>query len=202
MGRMKQKDKKSKRKSDEVIVSNSSSKKSRLDDPPVTPSNDPSTHASKDIPTVFIVDRLAGPDGLATAREIANCAEAGENDLVLEFLSGGGRAKDLLAPLVSEEKVKAVDVAAVFNAVETVVLRVVKGLDQFRPVATDLQQQVLADHSKEVVLLLSGTNTAYQAKSVLRMLTAFVTLGPSAARELLVRLNMEHKNWETLPKRR
>ena len=33
-------------------------------------------------------------------------------------------------------------------------------------------------------MLLFGTNTAYQAKSVLRMLTAIVTRGPAQAREV------------------
>ena len=43
-------------------------------------------------------------------------------------------------------------------------------------------RRVLSDYDKEVVLLLSGTNTAHQAKAVLRMLTSFVMLGSSQAR--------------------
>ena len=43
-------------------------------------------------------------------------------------------------------------------------------------------RRVLSDYDKEVMLLLSGTNTAHQAKAVLRMLTSFVMLGSSQAR--------------------
>jgi hypothetical protein len=40
-----------------------------------------------------------------------------------------------------------------------------------------------------------------QAKSVLRMLTAMVTLGPAAAKLILTKLNWDSPSWETLPKR-
>ena len=41
---------------------------------------------------------------------------------------------------------------------------------------------------------MSGTNTAYQAKSVLRMLTAMVTLGPTQAREVLLKVNWDKRS--------
>ena len=50
-------------------------------------------------------------------------------------------------------------------------------------------------------LLLSGTNTAYQAKSVQRMLTAMVYLGSTQAREVLMKVNWEYNNWDTLNRR-
>ena len=49
-------------------------------------------------------------------------------------------------------------------------------------VSGQITRRVLSDYDKEVVLLLSGTNTAHQAKAVLRMLTSFVMLGSSQAR--------------------
>ena len=61
--------------------------------------------------------------------------------------------------------------------------------------------RVNSDYGKEIVLLLSGTNTAYQAKSLLRILIAKVTLGPTQAREVLMKVNWEHDNWDTLSKR-
>ena len=82
------------------------------------------------------------------------------------------------------EKTKANDVALVFSAVEAVVSEVLRtevagrGMD----VAKQLVKRVLADYDKELVLLISGTNTAHQAKTVLRMLTSFVMLGSSQAR--------------------
>ena len=86
----------------------------------------------------------------------------------------------------NQEKNKANDVAAVFNTV--VVTRVVRGReklgDRSMEVAIELVKRVNADYGKEIVMLLFGTNTAYQAKSVLRMLTAIVTRGPAQAREV------------------
>ena len=67
-------------------------------------------------------------------------------------------------------------------------------------VAGQVVKRVLSDYDKEIVLLISGTNTAYQAKSVLRMLTSFVMLGSDQAREVLIKLNWTHDNWDTLYK--
>jgi len=53
-----------------------------------------------------------------------------------------------------------------------------RDLPQFQAIALNLVHQVLTNQAKKLILLISGTNTAYQVKSVLRMLTAFVTLGP------------------------
>jgi hypothetical protein len=93
----------------------------------------------------------------------------------------------------------------VLNTVEAVVTRVVRGKDRLGDmcgeVAMDLVKSVNSDYGKEIVLLLSGTNTAYQARSVLRMLTAMVNLGSTQAREVLLKVNWEHDNWDTLSKR-
>ena len=91
--------------------------------------------------------------------------------------------------------------ASVFLSVEVLVLRAAQqsspgGL--MAEVAMDLVKRVLADYGKEVfvhhvtltvttamvqvTLLLSGTNTAHQAKAVIRMLTAMVALSTEAAR--------------------
>ena len=67
--------------------------------------------------------------------------------------------------------------------------------------ASQVVKRVLSDYDKELVLLISGTNTAYQAKSVLRMLTSFVMLGSDQAREVLIKVNWTHDNWDTLYKR-
>jgi hypothetical protein len=105
----------------------------------------------------------------------------------------------------NQENNKANDVAAVFNTVEAIVTRVVRGRDRLGDrcgdVAMELVKRVNSDYGKEIVLLLSGTNTAYQAKSLLRMLIAKVTLGPTQAREVLMKVNWEHDNCDTLSKR-
>ena len=82
------------------------------------------------------------------------------------------------------EKIKANDVAQVFLAVEAVVSEVVRteAAGRAGDVAKQLVKRVLSDYDKEIILLISGTNTAYQAKAVLRMLTSFVMSGSSQAR--------------------
>ena len=47
---------------------------------------------------------------------------------------------------------------------------------------TQIVRRVLSD--QENVLLLSGTNTAHQPSAMLRMLTSFVMLGDTSAREM------------------
>ena len=59
-----------------------------------------------------------------------------------------------------------------------------KANDVAMEVAIELVKRVNAYYGKEIVMLLFRTNTAYQAKSVLRMLTAIVTRGPAQAREV------------------
>ena len=59
-----------------------------------------------------------------------------------------------------------------------------KANDVAMEVAIELVKRVNADYGKEIVMLLFGTNPAYQAKSVLRMLTAIVTRSPAQAREV------------------
>ena len=129
--------------------------------------------------------------------------------MIVSFLLplGGGNVTHVLHYLdTAVEKTKANDVAAVFLAVEAVVSYVVRTEDsgadgRAREVARLLVKRVLADYDKETVLLISGTNTAHQAKAVLRMLTSFVMLGSSQAREVLLRVNWSHDNWDTLYKR-
>ena len=99
------------------------------------------------------------------------------------------------------------EVAAVFLTVEALVLRAAQEEEgatasTMAATALDLVKRTLADYGREVVLLLSGTNTAHQAKAVLRMLAAMVALGSPAAREVLARLAWDSDHWTTLPKRR
>ena len=52
-----------------------------------------------------------------------------------------------------------------------------------------------------IILLLSGSNTVYQAKSSLRLLTSMVTFHHQTAREVMSKLDFEHKHWESISKR-
>ena len=50
-------------------------------------------------------------------------------------------------------------------------------------------------------MLLSGSNTAYQVKSSLRLLVSMVTCCGQAAKEVLLKIDFDHKNWESVAKR-
>ena len=140
---------------------------------------------------VTILDRLRGLDPAGALKEIV--AAGGETAaLIDEFLSHGGQAGDVLRLLESEEKTKSPEVALVFQAVEAVLLHVASGRDREDAgagggdgaVAQDLIRKVLHGHFRYVMLLLSPSNTAYQAKSCLRLLSAMVaTAGTAGARE-------------------
>ena len=137
----------------------------------------------------LIVEQLASSDSEEALTALASLAEA-EDEKLEEFFAGGGNVSHLLHYLdTAVEKTKANDVAAVFLAVEAVVSYVVRREEEeagpdgrAREVARLLVKKVLADYDKETILLISGTNTAHQAKAVLRMLTSFVMLGSSQAR--------------------
>ena len=51
------------------------------------------------------------------------------------------------------------------------------------------------------MLLLSATNTAHQVKSSLGLLTSIATCCGQTAKDLIVKLDFEHKNWESVVKR-
>ena len=158
---------------------------------------------SKPAVSSLIAEQLVSSDSDTALAALTSLSESQEEKLE-EFFAGGGNASHVLHYLDSKvEKTKANDVALVFLAVEAVVSHVVRadqpgrGLD----LARQLVKKVLTDYDKETVLLISGTNTAHQAKAVLRMLTSFVMLGSSQAREVLLKLNWGHDNWDTLYKR-
>ena len=135
----------------------------------------------------LIVEQLASSDSEEALTALASLAQA-EDEKLEEFFTGGGNASHVLHYLdTAVEKTKANDVATVFLAVEAVVSHVVRTEEEEkdgrpREVARLLVRKVLADYDKETILLISGTNTAHQAKAVLRMLTSFVMLGSSQAR--------------------
>ena len=51
-------------------------------------------------------------------------------------------------------------------------------------------------------MLLSPTNTAYQARASLKLLASMVACGPTTAKEVLIKIDLEHKNFDAAMKRR
>ena len=129
-----------------------------------------------------IVEQLVNTDKSVVLNALASLAD--DDDKVEEFFAKGGNVKHLLHLLVSsEEKAKANDVACVFSAVESVINYRVRDADvDGAGVTGEIVKRVLSEYGAEIVLLLSGTNTAHQAKTVLRMLTSFVMVGDDEAR--------------------
>lgn len=79
-------------------------------------------------PNSIIVEQLTNSDSGVVNSALASLASA-EEDKLEEFLAGGGNAGHLLHSLDSAEgKVKANEVAAVFNAIETLVGYIVRSV--------------------------------------------------------------------------
>ena len=51
-------------------------------------------------------------------------------------------------------------------------------------------------------MLLSPTNSAYQARASLKLLSAMVACGQATAKEVLIKIDLEHKNFDAAMKRR
>ena len=81
-------------------------------------------------PQSIIVEQLTNSDSGIVNTALASLASA-EEDKVEEFLAGGGNAGHILHSLDSAEgKVKANEVAAVFNAIEALVGHIVRSVIQ------------------------------------------------------------------------
>ena len=77
-------------------------------------------------PHSIIVEQLTNSDSGVVNSALASLASA-EEDKVEEFLAGGGNAGHILHSLDSAEgKVKANEVAAVFNAIDAIVSHIVR----------------------------------------------------------------------------
>ena len=130
------------------------------------------------------------------------------------LLAQGGTGKDILNVLHSEngEKLKAPEISVVFTACQAFFLHLTEKLEncqeegkeevqKFKKLGVELCREVLEDHIGYIILLLSGSNTVYQVKSSLRLLTSMVTFHHQTAREVLSKLDFEHKHWESVSKR-
>ena len=79
-------------------------------------------------PNSIIVEQLTNSDSGVVNSALASLASA-EDDKVEEFLAGGGNAGHILHSLDSAEgKVRANEVAAVFNAIEAIVGHIVRSV--------------------------------------------------------------------------
>ena len=156
---------------------------------------------------LMIIDRLQQTKGIFDALK----SITDSNDEIGKLLSQGGSGKELLNVIdISVEKLKASEISMVFNACEAFFLYVSSSLSKaeteeevtkFKKLGIELCREILEDHIGYLILLLSGTNTAYQVISSLNLLTAMVTCCGQTAKEVLLKLDFEHKNWESVAKR-
>ena len=157
---------------------------------------------------MMIVEELHGKNPLEALQRIA---DALDDKIIVELLSQGGTGKDLLNIFDQViEKPKSSDISIVFNACESFLLYVSKSISsaqnedeesKFKKLGVELCHELLEFHLGYINLLLSGSNTVYQVESSLRLLTSMITCCGQTAKEVLVKLDFEHKNWETVPKR-
>ena len=158
---------------------------------------------------MMIVEELHGKNPLEALQRIADALD--DDKIIVELLSQGGSGKDLLNILDQvTEKPKSSEISILFNACESFLLYVSKSISsaqnedevsKFKKLGVELCHELLEFHLGYIILLLSGSNTVYQVESSLRLLTSMITCCGQTAKEVLVKLDFEHKNWDSVPKR-
>ena len=156
----------------------------------------------------MIVDELNGKDALVALQRIV---DSSDNEEIVALLSQGGGGKDLLNIFDAlPEKPKSSDISLVFNACEKFLLHVSKCISEaqndedenkFKKLGIELSHELLEFHLGYIMLLLSGSNTAYQVQSSLRVLTSMITCCNQTAKEVLMKLDFEHKHFDSVSKR-
>ena len=163
---------------------------------------------------VLLLDRLHSSAALTTLKEIQTKLETGEN-IIEGFLHEGGTARDLLELLSRADKVKSSEVTCLFTAYEVILLHLGKCIlphdadeideekiansAKMQKLATEFTQEILANHTRYVMMLLSQSNSVHQVVCSLRLLTAMIVAGgPMAAKEVLMKLDFEHPFFEGL----
>ena len=151
---------------------------------------------------MMIVEELHGKNPLEALQRIA---DALDDKIIVELLSQGGTGKDLLNIFDQViEKPKSSDISIVFNACESFLLYVSKSISsaqnedeesKFKKLGVELCHELLEFHLGYINLLLSGSNTVYEVEGSLRLLTSMITCCGQTAKEVLVKLDFEHKNW-------
>lgn len=166
---------------------------------------------------ILLLDRLHSTNALSTLKDMQTKIELLKSDSTVsedvmeQFFHEGGTARDILQALSQADKVKSADAATVFNACEAILLHLGAHLvpadidhtdesdektsktKKMQTLAVDLTREILQNHMRYVMILLSDSNTAQQAISSLRLLTAMVAAGgPIAAKEVLLKVDFEH----------
>ncbi|TRY68319.1 hypothetical protein TCAL_08074 [Tigriopus californicus] len=123
---------------------------------------------------------------------------------VATFWHSGGRSADLLSLLsVGVAKIPATELSLLFQAVESVALFLASEKPSDGSAgALSLTRTLMQDHYPHILLLLSPSNTGTQTKAALKMLAALVSCSVAAAREVMLKIDFEHKHFDALLKRR
>ena len=172
---------------------------------------------------VLVLDRLHGTNGLSALKDIqtkinlSKSSTSDNDDPMDAFFQEGGTARDLLEPLNVADKIKNSDVNIVFNACEAILLylgartvpsQIEQGdngeeknskLKKMQALSLDLTREILQNHLKYLMMFLSESNTVQQGISSLRLLAAMVVAGgPTAGKEVLLKVDFEHPNITSL----
>ena len=142
---------------------------------------------------MMTIDRLHSEKEAFEA--LKTIADSNDNSEIIELLRKGGTGKDILSIIDnSVEKLKSPEISLVFNACESFLLHISSCLSSasndeeisnLKKLGIELVREILEDHIGYIILLLSGSNTAYQVKSSLRLLTSMVTCCGQTAKEVL-----------------
>ena len=170
----------------------------------------------------LLLDRLHGSNAIYALKDIQTKLESLKfnskvEDPLNEFFQQGGTARDFLQVLNQSDKIKHSDVVVVFHACEAILLHLGAQITaelkveenysesknaKLQSLAVDLSREILQNHIKYLMMFLSDKNTAQQSITSLRLLTAMVAAGgPSAGKEVLIKVDFEHPNLVGLPAR-
>ena len=122
------------------------------------------------------------------------------------------------------DKAKAADVAVVFTACEKLLLHLAAVIhnaqheeeeeeeeevktrtakrEACQKLALDITREILRNHIRYLMMLLSPSNSGHQSGSSLRLLTAMVATSTVTAKEVLLKLDFEHNSMELLLSRK
>ena len=168
------------------------------------------SNGSKDI---LLLDSLRGSNALNALKEFVLDSEDFQDpeNPIRKFLNEGGTAKDMLHLLDETDKARAPDVAVIFSACDRLLLYLAVNLNQeesdakrenYQKLALDLTREILRNHIKYLMMLLSPSNTTSQSKSSLNLLTSMVACSTVTAKEVLLKIDFEHTALELLLTRR
>lgn len=116
-------------------------------------------------------------------------------DVAREYLENGGSVLEILHFLETD-----VQMVFVFEVVTKIMLVISSRLPQHQPSAHEACRHLLNNHTTLVNKMLGLSSSQNERKIMLKLLTVLVTLSPTLAKDVLLKVNFNETNLELLTK--